>query len=166
MLWLLRSSPLDVKTLFWSKYLVGTVPLLVISLPLIVITDLILDVSPFILSLTTLAMFGMTFALTALALGFGALFPSFETDNAAEIPTSFGGLMFMMSAVLYLGAIVVLLAWPAYLYLSAGLTSPGGGGVGPTGPLVFGVSGAIGITVLAVLLPLRAGVRKVRQVEL
>ena len=28
MLWLLRSSPLDVKPLFWCKYWVGTLPLL------------------------------------------------------------------------------------------------------------------------------------------
>lgn len=166
MMWLLRSSPLDVRTLFWSKYVVGTAPLLLLSIPLIVVTNLILDVGPFILILTTLAMVGMTFALTALALGFGALFPSFETDNAAEIPTSFGGLMFMMAAVLYLGGVVVLLAWPAYLYLSAQLVSATGGGGGPVRPLVLGIGGAIGITVLAVVLPLRAGVRKVRELEL
>lgn len=166
MMWLLRSSPLDVRTLFWSKYVVGTTPLLLISIPLIVVTNLILDVSSFILILTTTAMVGMTFALTALALGFGALFPSFETDNAAEIPTSFGGLMFMMAAVLYLGGVVVLLAWPVYLYLSVQLASATGGGGGPIRPLVLGVVGAIGITILAVVLPLRAGVRKVRLLEL
>ena len=39
----------------------------------------------------------MTLALAGLALGFGTLFPQFETENAAQIPTSFGGLVFMMS---------------------------------------------------------------------
>ncbi len=34
MMWLLRSSPLDVRTLFWSKYWVGTIPLLLVALPL------------------------------------------------------------------------------------------------------------------------------------
>ena len=33
MLWLLRSSPLKVRTLFWTKYWVGTVPLLAVALP-------------------------------------------------------------------------------------------------------------------------------------
>ena len=41
----------------------------------------------------------MTLALAGLALGFGTLFPQFETENAAQIPTSFGGLLFMMAAV-------------------------------------------------------------------
>ena len=33
----------------------------------------------------------MTFALAGLALALGTLFRSFETENAAQIPTSFGG---------------------------------------------------------------------------
>ena len=39
----------------------------------------------------------MTLAIAGLALGFGTLFPQFETENAAQIPTSFGGLVFMMA---------------------------------------------------------------------
>ncbi|HEX9885677.1 MAG TPA: hypothetical protein VGA70_04275, partial [Longimicrobiales bacterium] len=39
MMWLLRSSPLDVKALFWAKYWVGTVPLLAVAMPLIVGTN-------------------------------------------------------------------------------------------------------------------------------
>ena len=48
MMWLMRSSPLDVRKLFWVKYWVGTLPLLVVALPLIVATNLILEASPFI----------------------------------------------------------------------------------------------------------------------
>ena len=112
MMWLVRSSPLDIRTLFLAKYWVGTIPLLLISLPLIVVTNIILQASPLILGITTVSMVGVTFAMTALALGLGAIFPNFETDNMAEIPTSFGGLIFMMSAVSYLAVVVILLAWP------------------------------------------------------
>ncbi len=80
------------------------------------VTNVVLDASPFVLALTTVTMVGVTFALTALALGFGALYPNYETENVAEIPTSFGGLLFMMSAVTYLAGVVVLEAWPVYLY--------------------------------------------------
>src|SRR5690606_36268260 len=58
MMWLLRSAPLDIRSLFWSKYWVGTVPLLVVALPLIVVTNIILEASTFILVLTTLTMIG------------------------------------------------------------------------------------------------------------
>ncbi len=164
MMWLLRSSPLDVRTLFWSKYWVGTVPLLAVSLPLIVITNLILEVSPFIFILSTATMVAITFALTALALGFGALYPNYESDNVAEIPTSFGGLLFMMAAVTYLAGVIILEAWPVYTFLLANFRGdPVGNSV--LLPLVLGVMGSATLTILCVVIPLRAGVRRVRSLD-
>jgi ABC-2 type transport system permease protein len=61
----------------------------------------------------------MTFAVAGLAIGFGTLFPQFETENAAQIPTSFGGLLFMMSAIAVIAGVVILEARPVYSYLSA-----------------------------------------------
>jgi ABC-2 type transport system permease protein len=163
MMWLLRSSPLDVSRLFWSKYWIGTAPLLLVALPLIVVTNVVLQASPFILALTTVTMIGITFALTALALGFGALYPNYETENVAEIPTSFGGLLFMMAAVSYLAGVIVLEAWPVYLFLSSRLQE-GQAEVGSM-PLVLGMSGAALLTLIAVLVPLRLGIAKVRSVD-
>ncbi len=163
MMWLLRSSPLDVKTLFWAKYWVGTLPLLLVALPLIVITNVVLKASTFVLVLTTVTMVGVTFALTALALGLGALYPNYETENVAEIPTSFGGLLFMMSAVTYLAGVVVMEAWPVYLFLAARFR-PDAPEVGVL-PLVLGGTGVLALTAAAVMLPLRAGVRRVRDLE-
>lgn len=164
MMWLLRSSPLDVRTLFWSKYWVGTIPLLLVALPLIILTNLILEVTPFIFILSTGSMFFITFALTALALGFGALYPNYESDNVAEIPTSFGGLLFMMTAVTYLAGVIILEAWPVYSFLVANLRGePIRNSV--LLPLVLGIAGAATLTVLAVVLPLRAGVRRVRELD-
>ena len=160
MMWLLRSSPTDVRSVFWTKYWVGTLPLLGIALPLIVVTNVILEASAFVQVLTTMTMVGMTFAITALALGFGALFPNYETENVAEIPTSFGGLLFMMAAVIYLVGVVVLEAWPVYSYLQSGPRS--GLGVAGLGPVLLGLTGALLLTVGTVLVPLRAGVRRVQ----
>lgn len=164
MLWLLRSSPLDVRTLFWAKYWVGTVPLLLVALPLIVATNVLLEASTFVLVLTTVTMVGVTCALTALALGFGALYPNYETENVAEIPTSFGGLLFMMAAVIYLGGVVILEAWPVYGFLVSRLRD--GQAEVHLVPLVVGVVGAAALTVAAIVLPLWAGIRRVRALEL
>ena len=164
MTWLLRSSPLDVRTLFLTKYWVGTIPLLLVALPLIVITNIILEATTLILVITTVAMIGITLAMTALALGFGAIYPNYDTDNMAEIPTSFGGLMFMMAAVSYLTGVVVLLAWPVYRLLLVRFQAQGGSA--GILPLVLGASGALVLTAISIALPLRAGVRKVRAPEL
>ena len=105
-----------------------------------------------------------TFALTAMALGFGSLYPNYESDNVAEIPTSFGGLLFMMSAVGYLAGVIILEAWPVYIFLSANMRGdPPGNFVAL--PLVLGLAGAVALTAVAVVLPLRAGVRKVRALD-
>jgi ABC-2 type transport system permease protein len=116
--WLLRASPLDVRDLLWAKYWVGTLPLLVLALGIVAVTDALLHVDAFILAVSVVTIILMTFAMAAMALCFGTLFPQFETENAAQIPTSFGGLVFMMTAVLVLGAVVFLEARPVYEYLS------------------------------------------------
>src|SRR5213596_1022878 len=50
-MWLLRSSPLDLRALLWSKYWVGTVPLLVLALLLTGLTDVLLQVDRFMMAL-------------------------------------------------------------------------------------------------------------------
>lgn len=170
MTWLLRSSPLDPRTLFWTKYAVGTLPLLVVALPLIVLTNLTLEVSPLLFWVSTLAMVGATLAMTAMALVLGALFPNHETENPAEIPTSFGGLLFMMSAVAYLAAVVALCGWPVYRILRARLAEVAGGPgamVPDVGllPQVLGFGGATLLTGVIIALSLRLGVRRIREAE-
>jgi len=108
-------------------------------------------------------MVGITFALTSLALGFGALYPNYDTENFAEIPTSFGGLLFMMAAVTYLAGVVILEGWPVYLFLDSRFR--GGEAQVYVTPLVLGVSGAALLTILATWLPLSAGIRKVRSID-
>jgi len=118
-MWLLRSSPLELKTLLWSKYWVGTVPLLVLALLLTGLTNVLLQVRPFMMVVGMLTIGGLTFAIAALALGFGALYPQFETENAAQIPTSFGGLVYMMATIALLGAVLRALWTAVYAYVRA-----------------------------------------------
>jgi ABC-2 type transport system permease protein len=61
----------------------------------------------------------MTFALCSLAIGFGTFFPQFETENAAQIPTSFGGLLYMMASITLIAIVIIIEATPVYRYLSA-----------------------------------------------
>lgn len=164
MTWLLRSSPLEPRRLFWVKYWVGTVPLLAVALPLIVVTNLSLEVSTFLMVVSTITMIGATLAITAMALAFGALYPNYETENPAEIPTSFGGLLFMMAAVAYLAGVVVLEGWPVYLFLRGRFE---GIPLEATGllPMLLGFGGALALTAGVIVVSLRAGVRRIREEE-
>ena len=48
-------------------------------------------------SLGTIVLY--TLAVSALALSFGVFYPQFGTENAAQIPTSFGGVVYMMASL-------------------------------------------------------------------
>ena len=118
-MWLLRSSPLDLEALLWSKYWTGTIPLLVLAVVITFSTNVLLQATPFMMWISLGTMLLLTFAISALALGFGTLYPRFDTENAAQIPTSFGGLVFMMSAILLLGLVLVVESRTVLEYLRA-----------------------------------------------
>src|SRR5262249_57796857 len=105
--------------LLWSKFWVGTLPLLLLAVAIVGVTDYLLQVTAFMMVVSVLSITFMTLAIAGLAIGFGTFFPQFETENAAQIPTSFGGLMFMMTSILLIGLVVILEAQPVYSYLSA-----------------------------------------------
>jgi len=118
-MWLLRSSPLDLRALLWSKYWVGTLPLLVLGLILTGLTNALLEVTPFMMIMSLATMAALTLAISAMALTFGTLYPQFETENAAQIPTSFGGLVFMMATIALLAGVIVSLWQAVYQYVRA-----------------------------------------------
>ena len=160
MFWLLRSSPLESRLLLHAKYWVATVPLVLVAVVLVVATNLLLGVSTFILVLSTATMLAVTFALSAMALAFGAVYPNYDTENPAEIPTSYGGLLFMMAAVTYLGAVVALQAWPVHRFLTARLEGMPVAEAGVT-PLVGGVGGGLVLTGLTIVVSFRVALRQV-----
>lgn len=163
-LWLLRSSPLRARDLLWSKYWVGTIPLLAVALVLTLGTNLLLKVSPVMMVLSLVTIAAVTFALAALALTFGTLFPQFETENTAQIPTSVGGLLFMMTAIVLLGAVLILESWPVLTIFRHRLVggSPSGGVW-----LMVGGSGlaAVVICVITTIFPLRVALRRIENLE-
>jgi ABC-2 type transport system permease protein len=159
--WLLRSSPLDMKALLWAKFWVGTLPLLVLALILVFVTGVLMEVDAFMMTVSVMTITLLTFGISGLALGFGALFPRFETENAAQIPTSFGGLLLMMSAIVLIGTVVILEARPLYSILGARMY---GGEVSPYEVwLGFALAGFL--CVAATFVPIRIAVREMRRLE-
>src|SRR5881296_1645799 len=161
-MWLLRSSPLDLRALLWSKYWVGTLPLLVLALLLTGLTNVLLEVGPFMMVMGLVTICGLTFAIAALALGFGALYPQFETENAAQIPTSFGGLVYMMATIALLAAVIFVLWQAVYAYVRAVYV---GEPVVVDAWMIFWFAVAAAICAAATAIPLRIGLRRMGNFE-
>jgi ABC-2 type transport system permease protein len=161
-MWLLRSSPLDLRALLWSKYWTGTVPLLLLGLAITTTTNLLLKATPFMAAISLGTVFCLTFALSALALGLGALYPRFDTENAAQIPTGFGGLVFMMAAVALLGLVIVIEAFPVLSYLR---TQWIGESVTVTPRMIGALALVVVICVATTGLALRTGLQRMEAME-
>ena len=59
----------------------------------------------------------MALALVGLATGLGARYPRFNADNPSQVAGSYGGVAFMIQAVLFMIVMIVLLGWPSSVYL-------------------------------------------------
>lgn len=161
-MWLLRSSPLDLQALLWSKYWTGTLPLMVLAIAITFSTNVLLQATQVMMWISLGTILLLTFAISALALGFGALYPRFDTENAAQIPTSFGGLVFMMSAIALLGVVLILEAWTVLSYVRAGFW----GREFEIGlPLVGSLAGVVVICLAATIIPIRLALRKLEAME-
>jgi ABC-2 type transport system permease protein len=150
------------RSLLWSKFWIGTLPLLVLAVGIVGVTDAMLGVTQFIFAVSIFTIVFLTFALAGLALGLGAVFPQYDTENAAQIPTSFGGLVFMMISAGLVGAVVLLEARPVYSYL----TAESFGGVANPIDMYFGFGLAGLLCLLCTFVPLNIALRRLERLEL
>jgi len=115
--WIVRSSPISMSTFLWSKFWTGLWPVLLLAEGLTIASNHLLGVTPVLRVLTAAAIVGMSFALVGLAAGLGARYPRFAAENVTQVAGSFGGIAFMVLAVLFIVVMVGLLAWPASIFL-------------------------------------------------
>jgi len=155
--WIIRSSPISLRDFLWSKFWTGLVPILLFTEGLTIAANEFMGVDPFLKVVAAVAVVFMTFALVGLAVGLGARYPRFGADPN-QVAGSYGGVAFMILAVLYIVAMIVLLGWPSAMWLVSRLR---GIQLSAIRELVMASSFLLGI-VLSVaiwLLGMRSGVR-------
>ena len=114
--WIIRTSPVSLRDFLWSKFWTGLVPVLVLTEVLTIAGNEFLGVDPFVKVMAALAIVFMSFALVGLAIGLGARYPRFDADPT-QVAGSYGGVAFMIQAVLFVIVMIGLLGWPASIYL-------------------------------------------------
>ena len=114
--WIVRASPVSLRDFLWSKFWTGLAPLLIFIEGLTIAANELMGVDPWLKVLAIVAIAFMTVALVGLAVGFGARYPRFGADPT-QAAGSYGGVSFMVLAVLYVIAMVALLGWPSSMWL-------------------------------------------------
>jgi ABC-2 type transport system permease protein len=120
--WILQSAPIRLRRVWWSKFWSGVWPLAMLGSGLMILGDRALGVGGVTMLVSVVTLGLMTLGIAALGLCLGSLYPQFEYDNAAQIPSSFGGVVYMITSILFIGSNVVLEAWPLWTILFARLS--------------------------------------------
>ena len=114
--WIIRTSPISMHDFLWSKFWTALVPVLLFTEVLTIAANQLLGVDPFLKVVAAGAIIVMTFALVGLATGLGARYPRFGAD-ATQAAGSYGGVMFMILAVLLIIVVIALIGWPSSMYM-------------------------------------------------
>lgn len=163
--WILRSSPLTMEKLLWSKFWTALPPLLLLSQVLTVASNQFLGATLFMTVLSSVTILFVTFGIVGLGVGMGAAFPKFKFENVTQIAGSSGGLLYMIAATSFIAAVLFLESVPVYLILSADFRGA---------PLssralaasILSLGAVVVLNLLAVALPMRWGKRKLEALEI
>jgi ABC-2 type transport system permease protein len=161
--WVVHSAPIQYRRFLLEKFLIFLLPLLVLAELLVVVSNLLLQVDPYMMLLSTVTIFIMTIGLTGLGVGMGAIYPKFINENPAQIAMSIGGILYMIGSFLYIGAIIVLEAWPVYVYFSQKFSETvSHAELG----LTISYSLVLLLSVLVTALPMYLGIRRLKAFEI
>ncbi len=110
--WLLRSSPVSLRSVMKEKLVLWTLPSFLIGVVLVAWSNFLLNADVFVslLSIGTIAMASIVFCV--LGVGLGAVFPRFNVENIHQIESSAGGFIYMTACIGYLVLVLLIEAYP------------------------------------------------------
>ena len=115
--WIIRTAPVSLRSFLWSKFWSGLLPVFLLTEGLTVAANHFLAIDPFLRLVSAVAVLFMSFALVGLATGLGARYPRFHAENPSQVAGSYGGVAFMIVAVVFMIALIALIGWPSSVLL-------------------------------------------------
>ncbi|MFN3534209.1 MAG: putative ABC transporter permease subunit, partial [Desulfatiglandales bacterium] len=119
--WLLKSSPLGVKQLVIAKFFFHYMILSALSLLLLTISNVFLNVDKSTMILTGTTVILLTFAIVAIAIGFGCMYPVFRYESLTNVVTGFGAFIYMLFSALLIVLCIIIEAGPLYSIFVKGI---------------------------------------------
>jgi ABC-2 type transport system permease protein len=161
--WIVKTSPISLKTFLWIKFFIYYFPLLILTEVLIVATNILLEVTPFMMALSTITVFLIVPGIVSMGIGLGAAYPDFKAENPNQTVTSLGGLIFMIVCASYIGIVIAIEAGPVYKIFMADIREH------VIGPATWiWIIGSFIITfvisLLAIAIPMRYGEKQLNKI--
>jgi ABC-2 type transport system permease protein len=162
--WILQSAPISLRALLWSKFWLNVVPLLALGELLVFLSNILLHVPSWMMTLSLITACLTTLGIAAINVGLGALYPNFNYENAAEIPTSFGGAVSMILSVVFIALTVAIEAGPIYQLAMASLR-PGRVLAPPVTLIAPSLLAVAILTAAVVTISLRLGINRLEKLK-
>lgn len=160
-LWLIKSAPFPMTRLFWEKLAFGGIPLVITGALLAFVSSKLLNADPAMVWLLLASTLVMSAGLAFLSVSFGAVFPRFEITNIAQIESSSGGILYMVTSFFYLGLNIAILAVPVQAFYRAKF---GGYSFG-AGVYLWPLAVMLALNVVFAAVPAMYGLKKLRELE-
>jgi ABC-2 type transport system permease protein len=162
--WILGLLPLQRERLVWGKFAFSAVGALVIAELLVILSDILLGIAGPVIALHAITVSVLAVGLSGLSVGLGACLPNFRESDPSKIAVGFGGTLNLVLGLLFLLVVIALMAVPYHLFTVAGQDSDQAVSAS-LGWLLVRVGAGVVLGILAVILPLRLGVRALRRME-
>jgi ABC-2 type transport system permease protein len=161
--WILGLLPLQRDRLLWGKFIFAATGALLISCGLVLLSDLMIGMPLVAILLHLLTVGVLAAGLSGLSVGLGALMPNFKETDPSKIAVGFGGTLNLVAGLGFLLFILALMAGPWHAFAVA----EGQEQVSLLGLVVSALSAGVGVILgsLAVFIPLRLGIRRLREME-
>ncbi len=117
-IWLLRSSPISFARIIKIKYLFNLFVTIILIEGLLFFSNILIKTDPKFYIMLPIAAVLVAASLVSINLGWGAHYPQFNEDNPSRIAAGTGGIIAALVSIGYVGITIVILAIPAYNYLS------------------------------------------------
>ena len=153
--WILRTAPVPLPQVWWSKFWLGWLPLVVFAELLVAATNGLLRVPLPVTVVFLVTLVPLMAAVVSLGLAFGAVYPRLDTQNAAQIATGFGAILYMLACLGLIALVVALEAWP----VSRLLAEARRGTVGTQTLVALAAVAGSGVAVAAFWVAKRIGLR-------
>ena len=119
--WVMRTGPMSAKDFLWAKTYPALLPMILVGEGLALASATILDAHTIIIGFAIVTALGLSFGLSGLAVGMGAMYPDFKTDNSAKLAASPAGMLYMVFALSLVFLTLILEGPPVYFLLASEL---------------------------------------------
>ncbi len=119
--WIVKCSPVSIRTFLWIKFFIYWLPLLFLAELLIIVTNVLLQVTPFMMVVSIVTIFLVVPGIISMGIGIGAMYPDFQSENPAQAVTSLGGLIYMTLCIGFIASVIILEAGPVYTIIMTGI---------------------------------------------